>query len=253
MEDHPRLTSPWAYLLALVALAAGCEEPRLRPPTAHDQPLALVAVEPDLAAPLPYDAELSLTFSDWLDPDLLTFYNALALRSGGAPVAATSRYDFLHRTLFLVPRRALDPDLSYAVDLQPDALQSVTGVPYEGPLSLPFSTSPEPAPTAEATPTPTWEDVAPLLAPCGGCHNDPAWQLPPLTPEGMRGQPSAQVPGLSLLQPFAPERSYLLHKLAPNYPLTQGETQPPSWSGQAPLRAEDLEVIQRWILAGAPR
>lgn len=253
MEDHPRLSSPWARLLALAALAAGCEEPRLRPLSAHEQPLALVAVEPDLADPLPYDAELSLTFSDWLDPDLLTFYNVFVLRSGGATVAATSRYDFLRRRLSLVPRRALDPDLSYALDLQPDALRSVTGMPYEGPLSLPFSTSPEPATPSETTPTPTWEDVAPLLAPCGDCHDDPAWQLPPLTPAGMRGQPSTQVAGLPLVQPFAPERSYLLHKLAPGYPLTQGETQPPSWSGQTPLGDDDLEVIQGWILAGAPR
>ncbi len=74
-----------------------------------------------------------------------------------------------------------------------------------------------------------------------------------IAPRDLIGQPSTQQPDLLLVQPFDPERSYLMHKLLWDYPLREGTAQPTPWDGGAPLPEQDLRLIERWIRGGALR
>jgi hypothetical protein len=60
--------------------------------------------------------------------------------------------------------------------------------------------------------------------------------------------PAAQAAGLQRVVPFDPVNSFLLIKLT-NPGVGQGDRMP---MGAAPLSAEDLDVVNQWILAGAP-
>ena len=58
-----------------------------------------------------------------------------------------------------------------------------------------------------------------------------------------------QAPALLRIAPNAPRESYLVHKLALDAPLVGGRMP----LGQPPLVAADVQLILRWILAGAPQ
>jgi len=95
-------------------------------------------------------------------------------------------------------------------------------------------------------------DIWPIFQACS-CHLGGAGGLTLTEADAYAnivGVPSAVVPGLNLIEPDEPENSYLLHKLLD----TQGEVggggtlMPPG----DPLSAAELDLIEEWILAGAP-
>ncbi len=87
------------------------------------------------------------------------------------------------------------------------------------------------------------KDVAPILIGCTGevCHTSP-------TRSTLVGQPSRECcDGRSLVVPFEPSASYLLDKLE-GKDMCGGVRMP---SGKPPLANADIDVIVRWICAGA--
>ncbi|MCB9546812.1 MAG: Ig-like domain-containing protein [Myxococcales bacterium] len=124
----------------------------------------------------------------------------------------------------------------------------------EGVESAPFAVRV----TAARPPTATFRgDVLPLLrARCGvaGCHvdgvepgdlrfdrdDDRVW-------EKLVDEAAEQVAGRRRVMADAPERSYLVEKIAARTPGFGGRMP----LGQAPLAAEDAALIIRWIVAGA--
>lgn len=138
-------------------------------------------------------------------------------------------------------RTAIDSGIDYAncsYSANPEALD-LLGVPNEE----------EPV---------TWDTrIAPLLdVNCGGCHDatSPSAGLP-LTGDGVYTQllaASEGRPDLALLTPGDPAASYLWLKLT-NADGIDGSPMPTSpVSGWRPMRQADLDVIESWILAGAP-
>lgn len=92
----------------------------------------------------------------------------------------------------------------------------------------------------------------------GGCHNPQSqagglvlsegFSYDNLVTNGEPTNPAAQAEGLQRVVPFDPTTSFLLIKLT-NPGVGQGERMP---MGAAPLSADDLNVVNQWILAGAP-
>ena len=100
--------------------------------------------------------------------------------------------------------------------------------------------------------------VAGIIAPrcaSGSCHGgSPPAAFPQLDPEAAHaaivGVPSQQA-GLSLVEPFSPQESYLLLKLRGDAGSVGGiATVMPL--GDAPLQPSELAVIEAWIANGAP-
>lgn len=254
MERHQGLI----LALTLALQSAACQD---NPPPSfdfYDRPLRVVAVSPAPDdGPIARDQTFTLTLNAWPDPAPLTWYNTASLASGGARASVQTSLLMVPRQIHVSLRAPLEPDLYYTLDLNPETLRSITGQPLEPPTNLTFLVGDyrmadlQPPP---ADPTPTrWRDVAPLLAPCDRCHDDPAWRLPAISPRALIGQPSTQQPDLLLVHPFDPERSYLMHKLLWDYPLREGTAQPPPWDGGQPLPEQDLRLIERWIRGGALR
>ena len=103
----------------------------------------------------------------------------------------------------------------------------------------------------------TGEDSESIFArSCGGakCHigdEQPAAGLdlsPGKARESLIGVPSTQVSGMKLVEPGAPEKSYLVCKLAETCAERQGARMP---SGLPALPEADLAALQQWIAAGA--
>jgi len=102
---------------------------------------------------------------------------------------------------------------------------------------------------------------------CTGCHNgtargrDPV--LEPAVAHGVLvGRSSDRVPEVSLVEPGAPERSFLYRKLAGTHldlctehgvaPDDCGDRMPRGL-GAVPLTEAELALVRDWIAAGAPR
>jgi hypothetical protein len=242
-----------AWLVIWLLSALGCAEldspdedpwdPRLRP-------VALTPSPQD--GPIARDATFTLSFNAYLNPDPLTYYNVFVLSSGGLRAGGSAEYHMVDRALVFTTTRAMTPDLYWTLAWDPEVLQTLTGQPLDGPLGATFVVEDRLEDRPAPAPPTTWQDIAPILAPCGACHDDPAWRLPPITPEALINQPSAQRTGRVLVRPFDPTRSYLLHKLLPDFPSRDGEAQPPAWAEDAaPLSREELRLIERWIRGGA--
>jgi chitodextrinase len=101
--------------------------------------------------------------------------------------------------------------------------------------------------------------IQPLFERRCSCHVSPlapggAVLLRGASYENLVGQPSTGRPDLLLVEPRAPDRSYLVIKMDDSVPrvgsLRVGDRMPPD---MAPLPAGELALIRRWIEEGAPR
>jgi ADP-ribosyl-[dinitrogen reductase] hydrolase len=238
-------------MLLLVAVVLGACVPN-DPVDFYDRDLAVVDVHPrpDLGE-IPTNARITVTFSNYVDPGPLNYFNALSLDSGGIRASDRAVYRLVGKKATVITRRSLEPGIYYDLGMNPEVLRSVTGRPYGGPGTIRFQVGTFSVTHPPTAPSPTWEQVEPLFAPCGECHDDPEWMLPPMTREGLIGEPSAHDADLWLVRPGDSARSYLMHKILWDYPVREGTAQPPPWAGKTQLSIEAQDTIERWILGGA--
>ena len=238
-------------MLLVVALLLGACVPN-DPVDFYDRDLGVTEVypRPDFGE-IPRNARITVTFNNYLDPDPLNYFNALALDSGGVRASDRAVYRMVGRRATLITRRNLEPGIYYDLGFNPEVLRSVTGRAYGGPAAIRFQVGDFAVVHPPEPPTPTWAQVAPLLEPCAECHGDPEWKLAPMTPEGLVAQPSSHDKDLWLVRPGDPARSYLMHKILWDYPVREGTAQPPPWAGKGQLSVQAQDTIERWILGGA--
>lgn len=187
----------------------------------------------------------------YLDQGRLVDYLAVTLTSGGVAASGRVTYRMADRTLEFRPSSRLHDGLYYRPQLSAARLFSVTGSPLAGRQQPRFEVDATIPSDDPPLPSARWADVAAIFdAKCNSCHNDPTWQLTPLTREALVGGRSDQV-DRQLVVPYNPGDSYLLHKVLPDYPLRRFTVQPPPWSEVAPLDLPELLTIERWIITGA--
>ncbi len=203
---------------------------------------------------------VAITFSEHINPHTILSYAAASLGSGGLSVGGQVRHIMVRRQLIWRADRDLTPNLDYTLRLGNLAgLRSATGAPLWP--QLPTITR-----RAQADADDPWRfdlddrprtfdaDVAPLLeARCASCHADPQWGLNPLSYEALLELPSAQTER-RLVRPLDPARSYLMHKIIPDYVDRRFTVQPPPWGDDpTPLTVQEQWTIERWIAGGARR
>ncbi|TXD38437.1 hypothetical protein FRC98_06025 [Lujinxingia vulgaris] len=249
------------FLCLLCGLTAGCGPIDPPPPTdAEGEPIPqpaplddwLRVVEVAPAQTIATRPTIEVRFNAYLDPATFNSYSALSVRSGGLSTSGRIDYRMTRKTLRLRPRTDLIDGLRYTLFASPN-LRSVTGAPLfpNTPAPERFTDATLPASPPLDRPPVTWSDIAPLFEhSCNGCHNDPTWQLPELTPETLRQTRSTQVDA-PLLMPFEPASSYLMHKILPDYPRRRFTVQPPPYSDAPPLSLDEIERIEDWIAQGA--
>lgn len=238
-------------MLTLVALLLiGCVANE--PVDFYDRDLSVREVYPNPEhGTVPRNAQITVRFNAYLDPEPLTYFNALTLDSGGVRASDRAVYEMVGKRATIITRRDLEAEIFYDLGFNDEVLRSVTGRPYAGPRSIRFEVGDFRVAQPSAAPIPTWTQVAPILEPCGECHDDPEWMLPRLTREAMAGVPSAQRPELWIVKPGDPARSYLMHKILWDYPVRDGTAQPPAWAGFDQLSIAEQETLERWIQGGA--
>ncbi len=241
-----------AVLFVCIPLVSCVENPPF-PFDPYDRPLALRQLEPSPEnGVVARDQSFRLQFNTYLNTEPLTFFNTLTLSTGSARVSGRTRYEMVDRQIIWTPRQRMISGLFYELTLNTEVLASVTGQPYQGPefatiAAGDFLQEEPPAPE----PAPTWDDVEPLFVACNGCHEDPEWMLSPMTYEGLVGQPSTQRDALLLVRPYDAPNSYLMHKILWDYPVREGQAQPPAWAGYQQLSRDAQRLVERWIANGA--
>lgn len=252
-----------ALATGLVAVA-GCGEIEPQPPVDDDgEPipvpspledwLSFESVQPDDA--LSTHPTIAIEFDQYLDATTFRSFGTVRLQSGGQIRGGFVDYRMTRKTLLFRPSRPLEPGLRYSLVWTAADIESVSGSPLDPDAELPdelrVDGELEPdGPTQR--PSVQWEDVEPLFESyCNGCHGADTWQLPQLTPDKMVGTRSEQTDTM-LVEPFHPERSYLMHKILPDYPVRKYTVQPPPYSEHADaLSLDDIERIEHWIAGGA--
>lgn len=225
-------------------------------PGAFDDWLGITAISP--VDEIGLRPTIEVEFNAYLDPD--TFGSTtIQLRSGGFGYGGRTDYYMTRRTLRFRPNFSLEPDLTYTLRIAgADGIRSVTDSPISPATVLPELRSRDDIADSEPLERPivTWAEVEEIFdAHCNDCHGESSRNLHPLISldkDRLVGQRSEQVDAL-LVQPFQPARSYLMHKILPDYPVRRFTVQPPPWSGQDPLSTEDIERIEHWIANGARR
>lgn len=195
---------------------------------------------------------IEVRFNAYLDPSTVDSYSTLVLRSGGIGASSQIDYRMARKTLRLRPRTDLVAELRYTLRVTP-GLRSVTGAPLFPNTAAPERFTDEtlaPSPALERAPV-RWSDIQPIFErSCNSCHGDPRWQLPTLEPDALRRTRSTQIDA-PLVLPFEPARSYLMHKILPDYPRRRFTVQPPPYSDAPPLSLDEIERIEDWIAQGA--
>ncbi len=198
---------------------------------------------------------ITIAFNAYLDPTTYDSYSTARLQSGGLRHGSRVDYRMTRREIHFRPTSDLEPELQYELVWTADDVRSVTGSPLHPRASLPTFMIRDDLETSPPLQRPevSWREVEELFeAHCTSCHGDSRWsQLPMLTPETLIGARSDQVDAM-LVEPFHPARSYLMHKILPDYPVRRFTEQPPPWSDQPPLSTDDIERIEHWIANGAP-
>lgn len=222
-------------------------------PDPLDEWLQFSAFEPE--EELSIRPTIAITFNAYLDPTTFNSYATARLVSRDLAYPGRIDYRITRRQILFRPNSNLEPDLRYELIWTADNIESVTGSPLHPLAGLPEFETDDELPTSPPLERPevSWQEVEALFdAHCNDCHSDPDWQLPELTPESLVGRRSQQVDSL-LVEPFHPARSYLMHKILPDYPVRRFTVQPPPWSDRSPLSTDDIERIEHWIANGAHR
>ncbi|MCA9565235.1 MAG: Ig-like domain-containing protein [Myxococcales bacterium] len=202
---------------------------------------------------VPLNQPVTFEFNHYLDRDSFEYYNAVTLQSGYLSTPGVARYWHAGRTIEFFPSRDMRPGLNYVVRINADTVRSLDGSELAQPAEVMFQTASEG--TVEVSrdlPVLSFEtDVRPLFeARCGGCHG-PDSALVQLDYETLSDRESSQIPGRDLVVPFAPETSYLLHKVLTDYPDRRLDPMPPIWSADEGLSVEQQRVVEQWIVSGA--
>lgn len=203
---------------------------------------------------IPVRPTITITLNDYVDPSTFRSFDAARLVSGGIGQAGRVEYRMTRKQILFRPTSALEPDLRYTFQWRADGIESVVGSPLHPRVMLPrYRTGDaETSDPPPARPAVSWREVEELFdVHCNHCHADSDWKLPALTRQELLGRKSDQVDAL-LVEPFHPARSYLMHKILPDYPIRRHTEQPPPWSEDEPLSLDDIELVEHWIAIGAP-
>lgn len=266
-DEVKRLDWRWlltSFALCLVGLHLSCgqieeegpvdeEGEPIALPGPYDTWLTVQSVSPD--EEISRQPTIAIEFSTYLDGETFNSYGAARLESGGILESGRVDYWMTRRTVYFRTNRQLEPHLLFNLRWLADNLRSVTGAPLHPHTVFPsLRTNPDlPSSPPLDRPFVGWQEVEELFDDrCNQCHADPGWQLPELTRSALISTRSTQVDAW-LVEPFRPEQSYLMHKLLPDYPVRRFTEQPPPWSDATPLTFEEIERIEHWIAAGAPR
>lgn len=250
-------------VVLMILAAAGCGEIEPDPvldeegeeipvPGPFDTYLDVESVNPPAGLIAP-DSPIEIRFSTWLEDDVLLNAGMMSMASGGIRTGGYVRWVMTTRSLVWTPYGTTEPGLRYSLSIDTARLRSVTGAP-PALSTLPtykVSSVGERLPTIDLSPV-RWPEVDALFqARCSSCHSDPNWQLNPLRRDTLVGVESEQVDRF-LVRPGDAADSYLLEKLLPAYPRRELTIQPPPWSGLDPLSEDEILLVERWIIAGAP-
>ena len=259
------MRTPWSLAIGtLVLLIAGCDLPIGE---AGDGP-HVISITPSLTGtPIARDATFRIELDRRVTPSSAVD-GVVEITSGDNYVWLAQHIDVVHPALIVTPLDPMDPDVNYGLrvralrDFDGHASRELPRVLFHTSRALGTRAPPAAVPFAE---------VAPALAGCAtsGCH---AGSRAPLgldlssatavraTAIGVPAREerssvdgyldtavSAALLGLPRVDPGNPARSYLLYKMLGD-PHIAGASMPPS--GDASSSA-DLELVQRWIFAGA--
>lgn len=255
-----------AVVVPAAILWCACGEIEPEPPTDDDgEPIPMPdpmedwlrfeSVDPD--EELSVQPTIAIEFNQYLDVNSFRSFGTARLESGGHIRGGNVDYRMTRKQLLFRPNQLLQPGLTYELVWRQDDVESVIGSPLYPQVELPdeLTVSADAEPTGGfSRPSVGWDDVEPLFeAHCNECHGDDGWQLPELTRDGLVGTRSEQVDAM-LVEPYHPARSYLMHKILPDYPVRKHTVQPPPYSEQAgALSIDDIELIEHWIAGGARR
>lgn len=271
-------TSAWSVRLALVCfLFAACSFPGDEAPWAASAgggfAVTGVTLPTTLTDPQPLNPTLLLSFSDFPDPQTVQF-PGVRLGPRGFALEYLVETRLVERQIVLRPRAQLLPENDYYLEVS-TGVRALSGAPLPEPYKLRFRTGRMVAPPTPAELPITLSDVlgqgAGLRQRCAieTCHSRAGGRTPargldlsaPL--EEVRTQlgalagtllksgpvPAPLVEPMQLVQPGAPERSYLLRKLLAHrgYTRISGDPMPPL----GPLDDSALAAVQSWIRQGA--
>lgn len=240
-------------------------------PPAQDPPFSVsaVALPQPQDQPQPVNPTITLTLSDFPDPATAQF-PAVQLGRRGQAIEFLLELSIVSKQLVLRPRRQLLPENDYFVSLSTE-VQALSGRTLDPPVSVRFRTgsfvAPAPVAEAEVALGQLLSGPAGLSARCAqpGCHSAAGGGGGPAPAQGLAFDLGAaqlaayltttrargSFEGLLLVQPGAPERSYLVRKLiAPGgFARIAGAPMPPG--GAPPLDASLLHALELWIRQGA--
>ncbi|MBX7196190.1 MAG: hypothetical protein K1X94_29305 [Sandaracinaceae bacterium] len=238
--------------VALGAVAMGCDLPPSRG--------AVGTIHAEVVAPadgrLERDGVIELALDALIEPRTLVGADA-ALVSGERELGVALRFEPVARILVADPAaRLLDPDVDYV--LRVEGPQGFDGALLE-PVAFPLRVTRDLAVPPSA---PSYAEVQVVLARCAPCHQPGRAELglDVTDLEGTAiGVPADEVAqagagaglgGALRIEPFHPERSYLLYKMMGEGPIV-GAPMGASDAPDVPLDEASLRVVSRWIAGGA--
>lgn len=226
-------------------------------------PMDIVGWSPTpLATGVPTDTRVTVTFSDFPDPDSISV-STMLLTSSVFRVPESYRVDLMTRSVTMTPNFDLTPDVGYSINVlaKVQSLAGCTGTFGHAEFSTGDGPIGQPAPVP-----PTFADIGPVFAatcasnchaaPDGSCLSAPAAGLSLCLAEARNALidvPSREIGTLALVSPLDSARSYLMRKLVPGtaeggpIPGILGQREPPG----PPLSPEQLRAVADWIDGGA--
>lgn len=278
------VTRGWSRAITAVLallIISGCIIEKPPPPDMEEEPPPDVREVPPYTDPVkvvglfprsgsngvPRNTELWVEFDQYLNPDELGIVSTIQLQSGGVTAISRVQYQMVDKRVVASLRSPLLENFEYNMVINNSVVTSVSGAPMVSPAIGRFTTGTGFTDNVAVQPEPVWADIEPIINEGCGCHTlesypDPWFDIPALTYDRMVLQPSIQRPDVSLVEPFEPWNSYLMHKALPDYPDRDGTAMPPLWADDTELAvevshralsADELRLIEDWIQVGAPR
>jgi hypothetical protein len=214
------------------------------------------------------DAPISLTFSDFPDPESVGL-NTVMLSSGVQTRLGGVQVDLITRSILFQVRNLLSSDLTYLITVL-SGVESLTGC-FAKADQRSFRTGSGPSdPPVPRPPVPAFSDILTIFAArCGGgsCHRptagdagclaNPAQGLSLCDRDAWAALVNAdatELAGMKRVLPGDASRSFLMRKIVPGpgdgpVASTPGHRDPPD----APLDLVDQRAISDWINSGAGR